>query len=72
MTNAFTPKPTTEGLQRYPPDGYYHIPDGIDLASVSDPCTCDEHCDNPCIGATSCECLACSLRSVVEHGSTPI
>lgn len=69
-----TPKPTAEGIRRYPPDGYYVVPapESIDLLSVRDPCTCDEHCADPCMGATSCECLACSLRSVVERGSDPI
>jgi len=64
---VFKPKPTAEGLRRYPPDGYYHAPDGFFVEPVSDPCTCDEHCAIPCEGENDCECPACSLRSVVWH-----
>lgn len=67
MTEPFQAKPTDEGLRRYPPDGYYHAPDGFFVEPASDPCTCDEHCEDPCVGLSDCECQACSLRSVVEH-----
>jgi len=67
MTGPFQAKPTAEGLRRYPPYGSYHAPDGFFLKPASDPCTCDEHCEDPCVGLSDCECQACSLRSVVEH-----
>lgn len=60
-------QPTPEGKRRYPPDGYYRAPDGFFNDPESGPCTCDEHCANPCRGESSCECDGCSLRSVVEH-----
>jgi len=67
MSEPFNPKPTAEGFRRYPPDGHYHAPADYFDQPASDPCTCDEHCENPCVGESDCECQACSLRSVVEH-----
>jgi hypothetical protein len=67
MSQPFMPKPTPEGLKRYPPDGRYPAPEGFFDEPASDPCTCEPHCENPCVGESDCECLACSLRSVVEN-----
>jgi hypothetical protein len=71
MTANLMGTPTAEGFKRYPPDGRYHTPEGYFTELASDPCTCCEHCENPCIGLSDCECQACSLRSVVEHGDSP-
>jgi len=67
MSESFKAKPSAEGLRRYPPDGHFHAPAGFFDEPASDACTCDEHCEDPCMGETDCECQACSLRSVVEH-----
>lgn len=44
--------PTKEGLERYPPDGYYRLDE-----EDSEPCTCKTDCPMPCNG--QCGCSAC-------------
>lgn len=49
MIDPTKPLPTVEGLDRYPPDGYYE----------DEPCTCKPDCDFNCRG--NCNCEACAL-----------
>ena len=57
---AHKPRPTEEGLRRYPAtDGYYRK-DERDADKC--PCQCTPRCPNPCAGR--CGCVACAIALI--------
>jgi hypothetical protein len=68
MTQTPAGAPSAEGLRRYPDThGFYLAPAGFFDTPATEPCTCAADCAEPCEGDTGCDCLACSVRFVVEH-----
>lgn len=62
-----TAEPTPEGIQRHPPDGYFHT-DAFG-EPVREPCTCTVDCPKWCEGECGCDACATRLEVYAAPGS---
>jgi hypothetical protein len=62
-----TEAPTPEGIERYPPDGYFNTDFFGNL--LSEPCTCGAECPAWCEGQCGCEACATRLEGYAAPGA---